>query len=232
MFGTIVNVVVIIVGAIIGLLLRKGIAERFKETIMQGISLAVALIGINMAIKTSNEIIVILSLVIGGLIGEALDIQGFLNNIGHKLNQVVKSGEGDFVKAFVSTSLVYCVGAMAIMGALQSGLTGQHNILFAKSVLDGISAIIFTSSMGIGVFFSVIPVMLYQGAITLLASSLQGILTEIVVREMTAVGGLLIVAIAINMSQIKEIKVANLLPAIFVSIIITYAMVNWFPAIP
>lgn len=231
MFGTLINVVTIIVGTLLGLLLRKGIAERFKVTIMQGIGLAVGLIGFNMALKTSNEIIVILSMVVGGLIGEALNIEGFLNGLGQRLNRLVKADEGDFVKAFVSASLVYCVGAMSIMGALQSGLTGKHDILLAKSSLDGISAIIFSSSMGIGVLFAAIPVLIYQGLLTLLAGSVKVFLTEAVVREMTATGGLLIVAIGLNLLGINKFKVANLLPSIFMAVIFTLLALRFFPAV-
>ncbi|MFY9173940.1 MAG: DUF554 domain-containing protein [Peptococcia bacterium] len=230
MFGTLVNVAAIIVGALIGITLRKGIAERFKLTIMHGIGLVVCLIGVNMAIKTSNEIIVILSMVVGGLIGEILDIEGFLTKLGKSLNNIVKAEEGDFIKAFVSSSLVYCVGAMSIMGSFQSGLTGEHSILLAKSALDGITAIVFSSSMGIGVIFSALPVLIYQGLLTLLAESVQGILTDPVVREMTATGGLLIVAIGVNMLGFNKFKVANLLPAIFVAIIFTLLAARFFPA--
>lgn len=231
MFGTIVNVSAIIVGALVGIFLRKGISERFKLTIMQGIGLVVCLIGVNMAIKTSNEIVVILSMVVGGIIGEALNIEGFLGKVGQRLNSLVKADEGDFIKAFVSSSLVYCVGAMAIMGSLQSGLTGEHSILFAKSTLDGITAIIFSSSLGIGVLFSALPVLIYQGLLTLLAEGLQGVLTDAVVREMTATGGLLIVAIGVNMLGFNKFKVANLLPAIFVAIIFTILWVRFVPIV-
>lgn len=222
MLGTFVNTGAILLGALIGILLRKGIADRFKNTIMQGIGLAVGLIGINMAIKTANELIVILSLVIGGLIGEALDIENMLERVGQRLNKLVNSGsgEGDFVKAFVSTSLIYCVGAMAIMGALESGLLGEHKILFAKAALDGISAIIFASTMGIGVAFSALTVFAYQGFLTVLAESVKVLMTDAVVREMTATGGLLILAIASNILGIKQFKVANLLPGVFVAIAI------------
>lgn len=230
MLGTIINTVAIIIGALVGIVLRRGIAERYKDTIMQGLGLAVGLIGLNMAVKTANELVVILSLVIGGIIGEALDIDSFLNRIGQRLNQLVNSGEGDFVKAFVSTSLIYCVGAMAIMGALQSGLTGEHKILFAKATIDGISSVIFASTMGLGVLFSALSVFIYQGIITLLAGGIKGLLTDAVIREMTATGGLLIIGVASSILGIKQFKVANLLPAIFVAIAFASLAARWFPA--
>ena len=153
MLGTVVNVITIILGSSLGLILKKGIPERYKETVMQGIGLAVLLIGLKMAFQANNELIVILSLVIGGLVGEGLKIDYYLDVLAQKLQGAVGAKEGDFVKAFVTTSLVYCVGAMAIMGPIESGLTGTHKILFAKSTLDGISAVVFASTLGVGVIF-------------------------------------------------------------------------------
>ncbi len=228
MLGTIVNTLAIIAGAVLGLFLRKGIPQRFRDIVIQGLGLVVALIGIKMAFKTNNELIVIFSLVLGGCLGEALDLERLLEKIGERLNALVKSREGDFVKGFVSCSLLYCVGAMAIMGALESGLTGKHNILYVKSALDGFSAIIFASSIGSGVLFSSLSVLVYQGLITLLAQTVKVFMTDAVIAEMTATGGLLIIAVASNLLGIKQFKVANLLPAIFVAIILT-GIITRFP---
>lgn len=218
MLGTIVNAVVIVIGASLGILLRKGIPQRIQDTVMQGIALAVALVGLKMAFKTNNELIIILSMAFGGLIGEALNLEGRLEGLGTRLNSLVGRKEGDLVKGFVTGSLIYCVGAMSIMGALESGLTGQHKILFAKSAIDGITAVIFASSMGWGVAFSAISVLIYQGIITMMAEALRGLMTEQVLAEMTAVGGLLILAISSNILGIKQIKVANLLPGVIVAV--------------
>lgn len=228
MLGTIVNSVAIIVGALLGNLIKQGIPERIKETIIQGIGLAVLLIGMSMALETNNVLIVILSLVIGGVVGEKLKIEERLDNLGSWLEKKVGQEKGDVAKGFVTASLVYCVGAMAIMGALESGLTGQHKTLYAKSALDGITSIIFASSMGLGVAFSSIPVFLYQGSITLGASLIKGFLNDAVITEMTATGGLLILGIGINILGIKKIKVGNLLPAIFAAILVTI-VVNKLP---
>lgn len=230
MLGTAVNAATIIVGALIGVLLRKGISQRYKELIMNGLGLAVALIGAKMAFQSHNELIIVLSLVLGALLGETLDIDGALLKMGNKLNDMVKAKEDNFVAAFVTSSLVYCVGAMAVMGALESGLTGQHKILFAKATIDGISAVIFASTMGIGVAFSSLAVFIYQGGITLLASSLKNVMTQPVIAEMTATGGLLILAIALNILGLKEIKVANLLPALLAAVLITAVLTVYFPA--
>jgi uncharacterized protein len=223
LLGTIVNTLAIIIGGIFGLLFGHALPEKMKSTVIQGIGLAVLLIGISMAIQTKNPLVIIASLVIGGIIGEWIDIELRLKNLGQWLeNRISKEGkESGFTKAFVTASLIYCVGAMAIMGSLESGLKGNYNILFAKSMLDGISAIVFASSMGIGVIVSALPVFLYQGGITLGAGLLQGVLSGPVISEMGATGGLLIVGIGINILEIKEIKVGNLLPAIFIAIPIT-----------
>ncbi len=224
MLGTVVNTLAIIGGALLGLLFRRGFPDKIKFTIIQGIGLAVVLIGGKMAAETQNPLIIISSLVVGGILGELVDIEARLKNLGQWMEARFSNGDGggEFTKAFVSSSLIYCVGAMAIMGSLESGLRGDHQILYAKSMLDGISSIVFASSMGIGVAVSAIPVFLYQGAITLSAGFLQGILSNQVVAEMSATGGLLIIGIGLNILQIKEIKVGNLLPAIFAAIGFTY----------
>ena len=217
--GTTVNFIAIIIGGLVGVFFGKYFSEKLKNTVIQGIALTVLVIGLQMALKTNNILIVILSLVLGGVIGETIDIQARLNGLGNYLERKLSSqGDGQFTKAFVTTSLIYCVGAMAIVGALEDGLNANHSILFAKSALDGISAIIFASSMGIGVIFSAVPVLLYQGSLALFAGGVQGLLSEAVVVEMSAVGGLLIFGIGITMLGIKEIKVGNLLPGIFLAV--------------
>ncbi len=224
MLGTVVNTLSIIGGALLGLLFRKGFPDKIKLTVIQGIGLAVILIGGKMAAQTQNPLIIISSLVVGGAIGELIDIEKRLANLGRWIESRFSTADksGDFTKAFVSTSLIYCVGAMAIMGSLESGLRGNHQILYAKSMLDGVSAVVFASSMGIGVGVSAIPVFLYQGTITISAELLQGILSPSVIAEMSAAGGLLIIGIGLNTLQIKEIKVGNLLPAIFAAVLFTY----------
>ncbi|NLL53130.1 MAG: DUF554 domain-containing protein [Peptococcaceae bacterium] len=219
MFGTQVNVIAIVAGGLIGTIFGKIIPERIRNTILQGLALVVILIGLEMALETGNILIVIASLVLGAIVGELIDIECRLNQFGKYLEtKLSRRGRGNFTKAFVTASLVYCVGAMAIVGALQDGLNGDHSILFAKSALDGVTSIIFSASMGIGVIFAALPVLIYQGSIALFAGILQGILSDAVIVEMTAVGGLLIFGIGINILQIKDVKVANLLPSIFFAI--------------
>lgn len=217
MKGTIVNCLAIAVGSGLGLLLKSKISPKYQETIMQGLGLSVLLIGLTMAIKTQNVLIVTISMIIGAVIGEIIDIDGKLNRAGERLSARFQSSGGAIGKAFVTTSLVYCIGAMAIIGALQDGLTGDASTLYAKAMLDGTGAVIFTATLGIGVILSIIPVLVYQGTITLLATWLSPLLTEAVICEVTAVGGLLIVGIGLSLLKISQIKIANLLPAVFVA---------------
>ena len=218
MVGTLINTVAILVGTALGLLLRKGIPERLRETVVQGQGLCVILIGLSGALKTGDTLCMIICMLAGALIGAAINIEKRLNDLGTFLERKVTRGQGEtgsVAKGFVSASLLFCVGAMAIVGAMDSGLRGDHSTLIAKSALDGISAIFFASSLGIGVGLSAFAVLIYQGAIALLAMWIEPLLTETVITEMSAVGGLLIVGIGLNMIYDKHIPVGNLLPAIF-----------------
>src|SRR6056297_356195 len=181
MIGTIVNVLAIIAGSILGFLVKGKLPERFQNIVIQGISLAVLIIGLQMAFtveSTKGTLIVIFSLVIGGIIGELLRIESGLEVLGEKIQKRFGSDDGLFVQGFVQSSLIYCVGAMAIMGSIQDGLNGDPSILFTKSLLDGTTAVAFAASTGIGVAFSVIPIFIYQGSITLLAGWAEAYLTE------------------------------------------------------
>ena len=219
MLGTIVNTVAIIAGSLIGLFFKGSIPEKYSKTIMHAIGLAVILIGLKTALKTDDILIIIISLAIGSVIGELLRIEDRLERLGKWLGHLVSGDNEGIAKGFVTASLIYCVGAMAIVGSLESGLSGNHQTLFAKSLLDGIGSILFASTLGIGVLFSAVSVFLYQGAITLAASILKPFLIPGVVVQMSAVGGLLILAIGINLLEIKKLKIGNMLPAIFIPLI-------------
>lgn len=219
MLGTVVNAIAIIIGGLIGTFIRNGLKENYKKTLMNGVGLTVIIIGIMGAIKSENMILIIISIVLGSIIGEAIGIEKKLDSMGNSLEEKLGQGNSNLSKGFVTASLVYCVGAMAIVGSLESGLLGNHDTLFAKSVLDGISSIIFASTLGIGVVFSSIPVFIYQGIIILLASSLRNLLTPDVILEMSAVGGILIMGIGINILEIKKIEVGNMSPSIFIPLI-------------
>lgn len=219
MLGTIVNTFAIVVGSLIGLTFRRFIPAKMTKTLINGVAFAVMLIGLKMAWKEDNFIFLICSLAFGGVIGELIRIEDRINDLGKWLEEKFSSPDSTISKGFVTTSLIYCVGSMALVGSLESGLTGNHDTLFAKSVLDGLGSIIFSASLGIGVLFSAVSVFFYQGCITMGASVLKPFLTVQVISQMSAVGGLLIVAMGFNMLDMVKIKVANLLPAIFVPMV-------------
>lgn len=214
--GTIVNIAAVILGALIGRYLGHFIPDRMRRTIMMGLGLAVLAIGLQLTLQTRNPLIVIGAMLVGGIIGESLSIEARLDNMGHRLQQRFKDA-GSVAEAFVTASLLYCIGAMAIMGSIQDGLGQEPTILYAKSALDGIASIVLASTLGIGVIFSVIPLLFYQGGITLTAGWVQGFLTDPVMAEINATGGLLILAIGLDILQIRKLPIGNLLPAIFVA---------------
>ncbi len=228
MLGTVVNAAAIIVGSLLGFIFRRGIPQRYTNTVMSGIALSVLLIGIMGAIETQQILLLIFSLVIGSIIGEFLKIEEQLEKLGKWAGDKVGNYRGNFARGFVTSSLLFCVGSMAIIGALESGLTGNHDKLFAKSVLDGITSIIFASTMGIGVIFSSISVFIYQGLITITAGFVKELLTEDVIREMSAIGGILIMALGFNMLEFKKIKAGNMLPAIFIPLIYYIGQILYF----
>ncbi len=223
LWGTLVNVAAIIVGSLAGLLLKKGLPERVSGMLNTAVGLCVAYIGIDGCLSGENMLVSVLSMVIGAVIGELLDLDGKLNRLGQAVQDRFsrgKGGESTIAQSFVSASLLFCVGAMAIVGSLQSGISGDHNTLYVKSILDGISSIVFATTLGGGVLLSVIPLFLYQGAIALLAQVIAPYLSDAVIAEMTCVGSLLILALALNLLKITNIKVANLLPAVILPILL------------
>lgn len=223
MVATLVNCGVIIVGCIVGLFIKGGIPERFNKIIMNGLALCAMFIGFSGALEGNNTIITIVSMAVGALIGELIDIDKWLNKLGETIQAKLDKGNGKesrIAEGFVNASLLYCVGAMSIVGALQAGLSGNYDTIYAKTVLDGVSSVIFSASMGIGVIFSSVTVLLYQGGITLCATFLSGILSQAVIAEMTAVGSLMIVGLGLNLLEVTDIKIANLLPGILVPVVL------------
>lgn len=219
MLGTIVNALAIIAGGIIGLLFKNVIPEKISESLLKTTGLAVIAIGITLIFRGENFTLLIISLILGTIIGESIDIEGILERFGAYIESKMKNKESNVALGFVTCTLVYCVGSMAIIGSIQSGLTGNHDILFSKALIDGITSVSMAVTMGVGVIFSSISVFVYQGIITTLASFMQSLLSEVVVNEMTAIGGVIIMGIGLNFLEIKRIKVGNLLPAIFIPII-------------
>ena len=223
MLGTIVNCAAILAGGGLGLLLKKGLPQKLSDTIMQGVALICIYIGIDGALEGENVLLATIAMVAGGILGTLLDLDGRIGSLAHWLEKRIVKEEkpgGTFGEGFVTATLLYCVGAMAVVGSLNSGLLGNHQVLFTKSMLDGVSAMIFASALGAGVLLSALPVLLYQGAITLLAGALSPALSDAAVGEMTCVGSLLIVAIGLNMLKLTNIKVMNFVPAIFLPILL------------
>ena len=222
--GTIVNTLAIIAGAMIGVIAKKAIPQRMGDLVMSAIPIFVMVLGVQFGIASSNILIVIVSLVVGGIIGEWIDIDRRLDDFGVRIQSRMKGGDSNFSAAFVSTTLIYCVGSMAILGSIESGINGNHTILYTKSLMDGISAIFFASTLGAGVIFSGISVFIYQGILTVLAGYIGPYLSPEVVTEMSASGGILLIALSFTILGIKKIKVANLLPAIFLPVILMLFM--------
>ena len=232
--GTIVNVAAVLVGATVGLIIKGGLPARFEKTVMSGIGLATMFIGINGTVSgmvaadsagnlsSSHTMLLIVSLVIGAFVGELIDIEKHLDHFGEWCKKKFKfQGEQNvtFVEGFVSSSLLFCVGAMTIVGALEDGLNGNPSMLYAKSLMDGVSAILFTASLGVGVYFSVITLIVYQGGITLLAGLIRPFLSDVLITQMSFIGSVLIFAIGINLVFGKKVKTGNLLPAILVPVV-------------
>jgi len=222
--GNYVNAAAIVIGCLLGLLVHKGLKEAYKDIIMQAIGLSVLFVGAAVAIgglldPDSEAVLFIISLVVGGAVGEVIGIEKSLEKLGRLLQKKVGTGDNNIAQGFVTASLIFCVGTMAIIGSLESGLRGNYDILFAKSVLDGITSMILATTLGIGVIFSAGAVFIYQGAIILFAGSLEPLLTNQVIREISIIGGILIFGIGLNMLEIKKIKTANLLPAVIVPVI-------------
>jgi len=227
LLGTIINALTIILGTFIGKFLSK-IPENMKGTVMKGIGLTVIVLGLQMAIKSSNFLIVIISIVFGAVLGELFDLDDKLNKLGKWIEKKIGNGsEGNISQGFVTATLIFVIGAMAIIGALDSGIRGDHDVLYTKAIIDGFTALILTTTLGIGVMFSAIPVFVYQGLIALFATQINRVvpteLMEVFITEMTAVGGVMIFAIGLNLADITKIRVANLLPGILiVAIIVTF----------
>ncbi len=229
--GTIVNVAAVIAGGVAGTFVKNGLPQKFKTIIMQAIGLSVLIIGISGTLQGIFRVAdggtldrqfimtMIFSLVIGGILGEWIDIEDRLEKLGQWFQSKLAKGESDFAQGFVTASLIYCVGAMAIVGSLEDGLTGNTDTLFAKSILDGVSAVVFAATMGIGVSFSALSVLFYQGSITLLAGLIKPMLNDVVISQMSLVGSVLILCIGITLLEIKKMKVGNMLPAVFIPFI-------------
>ena len=227
MIATIINVILILCGSTIGLLVGERLPEQLSKTITAGLALCVALIGITNAIKTADVLCVILCLTLGGLLGEWINIERRMDRAGDALKKVLikrfgsHGNMGRFTEGFVTATLLFCVGSMAVMGSLEAGINHNYSIIISKGVIDGVTAITFAATMGVGVIFSAIPLLLYQGGITLLAGAVAPFLSDAVVVEMSAVGGVMLIGLSINMlGLVKEpLRIGNMLPALFLPLL-------------
>ena len=227
MLGTWVNVAAVLIGGSIGLLIQKGLSQRLADTLMKGLALCTITIGISGALGGSDTLKLILSVVIGALLGELLDLDGKIQRLGAWVERRFSKEAGgvSIAEGFVTASLMFCVGAMTIVGSLQSGLTGDHQMLFTKSMLDFVSSMIFASSLGLGVLFAAGFVLVFQGGVAMLAGLAAPFLGDAVIAEMTCVGSVLIIGLGLNMLGLNmlgltKLKVMNYLPAIFLPIVL------------
>lgn len=236
MTGTIINIVAVLVGGTLGLLFGARLPERLKATVVAGLGLFTAAIGIQMFLKTENPLIVLGALLIGALLGEWWKIEDGLQNLGRMLEERFAPNpetvsdshfvpKGDFVRGFLTASLLFCVGPMTILGSIQDGLTGNYELLTVKSVLDGFASLAFASTLGVGVLFSSLAILAFQGGISLLAVQLNALVTTPMLNEMTATGGVILMGLAISsLLEIKKIRTGNFLPALAVAPLIVWIL--------
>ncbi|MFZ5857500.1 MAG: DUF554 domain-containing protein [Chloroflexota bacterium] len=228
MIGTLINTAAILIGGTVGLLFGSRIPERVQSTVIAGMGLFVLAVGMQMFLKTQNYLIVLGALVFGALLGEWWRIEDGLHNVGAFLERRFardnsEEGSDRFIRGFLTASLLFCIGPLAILGSIQDGLTGDFSLIAVKSVIDGFASIAFASTLGLGVLFSALPIFIYQGAISLLAVQLSSIVTDPMMAEMTATGGVLLMGVALSgMLEIKKIRVGNFLPALAVAPLIVW----------
>lgn len=229
MTGTFLNIATVVLGSILGLIFGARIPDKLKSTVIAGMGLFTAAMGFQMFLNTENPLIVLGALLIGTLLGEWWRIEDGLHRLGEFLEQRFSREEDDgsnrFVRGFLTASLLFCVGPMTILGSIQDGLTGDYNLLAVKSVLDGFASIAFASTLGIGVAFSAIIILIYQGGISLLAGQLDAIVTPSMMNELTATGGVILIGLALSsLLEIKKIRVGNMLPGLAVAPLIVWVI--------
>ena len=230
MIGTLINVSTVVLGGALGIALGSKFPERFRHTVVAVLGLFTLAYGFQMFLSTRNALVVLVSLLVGVILGEWWQVENGLKNLGHWLETTLLSrpdtnGENRFVRGFLTSSLVFCIGPMAILGSIQDGLTGDYQTLAVKAILDGFAALAFASTLGVGVIFSALVLLIYQGAITLLAAQIQALVSEAMLMEMTATGGVIILAIAISsLLEIRPIRSGNFLPGLLITPLMVWLM--------
>lgn len=222
MLGTLINTGAVIAGSVVGLLIHAKLPPRITAMTFQGIGLFTLFIGFLMAQRTQEPLVMILSIVLGAILGEAIDLAAYLERFSLFLKAKVKSNEAKFSEGLITAFLLFCMGSMTILGAIEEGLGNRPNLFLAKSVLDGFSAIALATTFGLGVLFSAVPLLLYQGVLTLGAGLLHNVLSKAVVGEISAVGGLILIGLGLTILEIKTIKVLNMLPALLIAALLAY----------
>lgn len=226
LFGTIVNVVTVLTGSLLGLIFHSKLPDRILKICFQSIGLFTIYIGISMALKSEQILILVFSMIIGSAIGEWIDLDKRITTMSNLLKVKLKSNNENFTEGLVTAFLLFCMGSMTIIGAFEEGTMGKSDLLIAKSIMDGFAGLALASTLGIGVAFSVIPLFIFQGGLTLLAMWLGNLMPESVIFEMSAVGGLMLMALGLTLLEIKRIKVINMLPALIIAIILAYITLN------
>lgn len=223
MTGTVINVITVVIGSILGLLFGAKLPERLRETVLSAIGLFTMVLGIQMFLETNNALIVLAALLLGAMLGEWLRIEDNLEKLGSYLRMrfaptLINQDLSRFVEGFLAASILFCVGPMTILGSIQDGLTGNYSLLATKAVMDGFSALAFASTMGVGVAFSALVILIFQGGLSLLASQIQSVVTAAMISEMSAAGGVILVGIAIsNILNIRKVRSGNFLPALILA---------------
>lgn len=222
LFGTIVNIGTVVAGSLLGYFFHSKLPQRIVKIIFQAIGLFTIYIGITMTMKTGQILVLIFSMVIGSAVGEWIDLDKRINSFSNWIKLKIKSNNETFSEGMITAFLLFCIGSMTILGAFEEGTQGNSDLLIAKSVMDGFSSLALASALGIGVLFSIIPLLIFQGGLTVLAIWLGNLMPEAVVNEMSAAGGLMLIGLGLSIMEIKKIKVVNMLPALAFAVILAY----------
>ncbi len=220
--GTLINAAAVIIGSLIGLLFHARLPQRYTDILFQAIGLFTIVLGISMALKAEVWILVILSLIIGAIIGEALRMDRFFDQLAGRLGKYFGIGSGRFKEGLLTSFLLFCMGSMTVLGAIEEGLGGKPELFYIKSLMDGISSIALASGMGIGVLFSVVPLFLYQAGLTVLAAQFGSFMPELMITGISATGGVILVGLGLNLLKITQLRILNLLPSLVVLVLVTF----------